>query len=166
MITKINCPVCDHPDVEGDICPNCETNLSVFRLMDDLPPVSPFLSGKTFLIPTLAILLLLLGFSLGAFATYWWATPRLSTPVVSQPTVVSEMKPKIPEIKRNCSRGFYYTVRPGDSLSLIASHFYGNLDSWNLLVDANPQLTDREDLIEVGELLLVPNLEEYFCGNF
>ncbi|MEC4982960.1 MAG: hypothetical protein SAJ37_12555 [Oscillatoria sp. PMC 1068.18] len=34
---KITCPVCDRPNIEGDVCPNCETNLSFVRMLIELP---------------------------------------------------------------------------------------------------------------------------------
>ena len=50
-------------------------------------------------------------------------------------------------------------VRKGDSLSLIASRFYGDFNFWSLISDANPQIQGRENSIEIGEVLLVPNLK-------
>lgn len=37
--TQLACPVCDRPAVTGDVCPNCETDLSVLRMLLELPPV-------------------------------------------------------------------------------------------------------------------------------
>jgi hypothetical protein len=35
--TKINCPVCGRTEIEGDICPNCETDLAAIVALSNLP---------------------------------------------------------------------------------------------------------------------------------
>ncbi len=37
---KLTCPVCDRTSIEGNICPNCETDLSSIRLLMTLPKVT------------------------------------------------------------------------------------------------------------------------------
>lgn len=37
MNLKLTCPVCDRPQIEGNICPNCETDLSLVRMLIELP---------------------------------------------------------------------------------------------------------------------------------
>lgn len=37
MKPKLTCPVCDRPEISGDICPNCETDLSLIRMLVELP---------------------------------------------------------------------------------------------------------------------------------
>jgi hypothetical protein len=34
---KTTCPVCNRSEIEIDICPNCETDLSAIRFLTDLP---------------------------------------------------------------------------------------------------------------------------------
>ena len=48
-----------------------------------------------------------------------------------------------------------YVVKEGDSLSLIAEKFYGDLYQWPKIMKAN-RLTNP-DLIEVGMVLLIPD---------
>ena len=47
MIAKqLTCPVCDRSQIEENICPNCETDLSVVRILVELPKerrISPWL---------------------------------------------------------------------------------------------------------------------------
>jgi nucleoid-associated protein YgaU len=57
-------------------------------------------------------------------------------------------------------------VKLGDSLSSIAERFYGNGALWSSLVKANPQLKGREDFLEIGEALIIPNREEAARGAF
>jgi C4-type Zn-finger protein len=37
MSTKITCPVCDRSAIEINICPNCQTDLSLIRMLSELP---------------------------------------------------------------------------------------------------------------------------------
>ncbi|WP_299493691.1 hypothetical protein [Acaryochloris sp. IP29b_bin.137] len=37
---KLTCPVCDRTAIDGNICPNCETDLSSIRLLMTLPEVA------------------------------------------------------------------------------------------------------------------------------
>ena len=34
---KLTCPVCDRSDIDSYCCPNCETDLSILRMMMELP---------------------------------------------------------------------------------------------------------------------------------
>ena len=181
MSVKLTCPVCDRSQIEDNICPNCETDLSTYRMLTELPVETPIETKEQkrtiplWLPIGIAILFLLLGLGLG-FAgnsiivrnqqpiTPNFATTPISIPETSpdelivSPTIAE--KPK--EIEQSQSKycgGFNYVVRKGDSLSLIASRFYGDSNSWLLISDANPKLKGRESLIKIGELLLVPNLE-------
>ncbi|MDF5722327.1 MAG: hypothetical protein PUP91_17930 [Rhizonema sp. PD37] len=39
MTTKLNCSVCGYTDIEGNNCPNCDTDLSLLRMLQQLPLV-------------------------------------------------------------------------------------------------------------------------------
>ncbi len=49
-----------------------------------------------------------------------------------------------------------YTVKPGDTLSHIAKHFYGKASAWNTIYDANRDQLDNPDRIQPGQVLRVP----------
>jgi LysM repeat protein len=52
-----------------------------------------------------------------------------------------------------------YTVQAGDSLSLIAQKFYGDLMRWGEIYDANKDLIgDNPDAIEIGMQLQIPGI--------
>ena len=115
----------------------------------------------------LAILILVLGFGLGAMGTSLFATkpsPPVSTATTTTP--LPELKP--PTIKSTAKStrsqsscgGFYYTVKRGDSLNKIAAQFYGSSQLFSKIVAVNPTLKGRESSIEIGEVFFVPNLEE------
>lgn len=173
MKTYLTCPVCDRPEIEGDICPNCETDLSLIRKLTELPsaPVATLLPPKSPAIASwvpigVAILILLLGIGLGAAGNSFYvqqqdAAVATVSPPVETSALPSEISQPLSELKipPTCS-GFYYTVRRGDSLSRVASQLYGDGNLWPQIVSANPQLQGRENSLEIGEVFLVPNLEE------
>jgi hypothetical protein len=37
MSVKLTCPVCDRSQIETNTCPNCESNLSTYRMLAELP---------------------------------------------------------------------------------------------------------------------------------
>ncbi len=49
-----------------------------------------------------------------------------------------------------------YTVQPGDSLSKIAKHFYGNAGAYMKIFEANQDQLDDPDKIRAGMTLKIP----------
>jgi Tfp pilus assembly protein FimV len=175
---KLTCPVCDRQEIEDNICPNCETDLSLIRQLQELPVVDeksiaipaenslttqPNISGKLVI---LAILILVLGFGLGAMGTSLLSQKPPSVSTATTITPLPELKPPAikytPKSTRSQSScgGFYYTVKRGDSLNRIAAQFYGRSQLLSKIVAVNPTLKGRESSIEIGEVFFVPNLEE------
>ena len=68
------------------------------------------------------------------------ATPAPS-PVVPDPVV---------------GAGRTYTVVPGDSLSKIAKHQYGDASKWRKIYEANRDLIKDPDLIHPGQTFKIP----------
>ena len=176
-MSVLTCPVCQRSQIETNTCPNCETDLATYRMLAELPVETPVKTQPKRTIPIwlpigIAVLFLLLGIGLGfagnsVIAKQQQTTPTIdvSTSVPTQiekpttPTIAEKIIEKETEPKSKSCGGFNYAVRSGDSLSLIASRFYGNVDSWSLISDANPAIEGREDAIEIGESLFVPNLK-------
>ena len=50
-----------------------------------------------------------------------------------------------------------YTVRPGDTLSVISRHFYGTTSKWHWIYQANRAKISNPDSIFAGEKLTIPN---------
>jgi hypothetical protein len=163
-MNKINCPVCQRADVEGNVCPNCETDLSSLRLLMELSPVvdNPTPTNRRGLLLGLALLLLILGIVLGTIASNLF--PRSLLPVTeSSPVIPPVREPITPPkevTKTVCVDGFKYTVRSGDSLSRIAKRFYGDESLLSPILEANSFLLDRPDSLEVGEKLFIPNSDK------
>ncbi|BDA69767.1 hypothetical protein RIVM261_074930 [Rivularia sp. IAM M-261] len=61
---KLMCPVCQRPDIENNICPNCETDLSLIRMLTELPQQRK--NTSIWLLVIVAIFCLILGFILAA----------------------------------------------------------------------------------------------------
>ncbi|SKB15038.1 conserved hypothetical protein [Planktothrix sp. PCC 11201] len=175
---KLICPVCDRPEIEDNICPNCETDLSLIRQLQELPvgdeksiviPAENLLTTQpniSIKLVILAILILILGFGLGAMGTSLFATQPSPPVSTATTTLLPELKPpaikSTPKSTRSQSScgGFYYTVKRGDSLNRIAAQFYGRSQLFSKIVAVNPTLKGRESSIEIGEVFFVPNLEE------
>lgn len=49
-----------------------------------------------------------------------------------------------------------YVVQPGDTLSRIASKFYGDPNKWNVIFEANKSLLRRPESVRVGQTLVIP----------
>ena len=177
MSLKLTCPVCERSQIETNTCPNCETDLSTYRMLAELP-IETFVATKEqkrtipiWLPIGIAVLFLLLGLGLGfagnsviakqqqtAPANISTSTPTqietTTTPIIAEKPTEEKIEPEL----KPCG-GFNYVVRSGDSLSLIALRLYGDSNSWSLISDANPAIQGKENAIEIGESLLVPNLE-------
>lgn len=54
------------------------------------------------------------------------------------------------------ARAQTYTVQPGDTLSKIAKHFYGNANDYMKIFNANQDQLDDPNKIKVGQVLKVP----------
>ena len=52
--------------------------------------------------------------------------------------------------------GFGYEVQPGDSLSKIAKHVYGDATRWKEIWEANKAAIPNPDLIHPGQQLSMP----------
>ena len=44
--TKIDCPVCGYQGIEGNICPNCDTDVSLIRSLAELPQLRKILDNR------------------------------------------------------------------------------------------------------------------------
>lgn len=181
MPVKLTCPVCERSQIEEDICPNCETDLSTYRMLAQLPVET--LTETTeqkrtipiWLPVGIAVFCLLLGVVLGFASNFLFSQQQPSITSTStttfnpipatnpdESTAFSALVEKTQELEqpptKSCG-GFYYQVRSGDSLSLIALRFYGNEQNWQLITQANPQLQGKENFLEIGKKLLIPNLD-------
>ncbi len=66
---------------------------------------------------------------------------------------------EIPVIPPDEPEKQFYTVVPGDSLSKIAKHFYGNANKYQLIFEANTPMLTHPDKIYPGQVLVIPPAE-------
>lgn len=64
-----------------------------------------------------------------------------------------ELEAEAEEIKAE-----FYTIKKGDSLSLIAKEFYGNPMKYKELFEANKEVIKNPDLIYPGQVIRIPKL--------
>lgn len=162
MNTKISCPVCDRPEIEGNICPNCETDLSLVRMLGELPEQEEKSPVKINLNMTEIIVIIIIAISfIFGVSTVFLAKEKVVKPPVEKPEIVKNEpeKPVAKTAEKACLSGFNYTVKRGDSLFLIANKFYGDSNLINLIIEKNSKLKGMENQLEIGDKLLIPNVE-------
>lgn len=86
-------------------------------------------------------------------------TPTTVSTTPKPPTQASPPKrvvapPTQPRDTKRAPR--YYVVRPGDSLSKIALHFYGSGGQWSKIYNANRAHIKNPNVIHVGQRLVIP----------
>ncbi|BCL33640.1 LysM peptidoglycan-binding domain-containing protein [Nostoc sp. MS1] len=152
MNTQLNCPVCSYQNITGDTCPNCDADLRVIRMLQELPHVP-----KSSVWPLrITLLLLIIGIGLGVASSWIFSPPQFNTVVVSAPSPVHQpITPPQPS-----SAPTTYTVQPGDNLSAIAQKLCGKETTWEIMLKANPQLQGKENYLKVGEVLKIPHCLE------
>lgn len=50
-----------------------------------------------------------------------------------------------------------HTVKKGESLSKIADHYYGDMMKYKQIFNANRDQVENENVIEIGQVLRIPN---------
>ena len=85
--------------------------------------------------------------------------------VESQSADVDRIRPAQPDVliitsDRNQPRRTYHTVKPNESLSIIADQYYNDQTKWTLIRDANPNKLMRNSGVRVGVRLVIPPLPE------
>ena len=166
MTSELSCPVCAYTEISGNSCPNCDTDLSLIRLLAELPPsnpqrTQPKVAGWQM---GVALLILMIGIGLGAMGSFLFlGRSQLFTNNIdsSRPIVVKSDRAAAPPIaqKTVSQQPPQYTVKLGDNLTKITEQLCGKGKSWQVMVKANAQLNTRPDLINVGEVLKLPNCE-------
>ena len=94
--------------------------------------------------------------------------------IVVQATIASGgAAPEVPEIPTGDGTGVevrvvqraeateqyrFYTVSPGDSLGAIAIKFYGTVDKYPLIFEANRAILSSPDRIRIGQRLAIPSI--------
>lgn len=187
MVTQsLSCPVCGHPDVQTNQCSNCETDLSLYRMLAELPP------QETTVAQTKQIPWQWIGISLAAVLVVGITTPFLwgygrellisqinsqiaqrQQEITAKLSSINQQQQELSKMLEDVSRqqdlvstlqnesegcgGFYYTIEKGNTLSQIANRFYQERGNVNLILEQNTQLQGRSDQLQIGETIFIPN---------
>ena len=163
MSIKLDCPVCGYKEIEKDICPNCDTDLVLIRMLQGLPELEePPPKIATWQLAVAAIILLI-GMGLGTLGSFLFFQPQQIAAIPSNnPIVITSPSPQASPITAPArpEEPTTYTVKLGDNLSLITERLCTKGTDWQVMLKANPQLKGRENYIDKGEILKVPNCKE------
>jgi len=169
---RLNCPVCGYQDLQKSICPNCDTDVSLLRSLLELPILetandTAIENGqnvpKESNVPKIWLLVLLgiaIGFAIGGWTGYSLfqsiTASRISSEKVGQATPPAIISSPVITPSPKISLTQTYTVQTGDALESLAVRFCGNDLAWRDWVNANPSLVGRQNELEVGEKLKIP----------
>ena len=182
MTHLLYCPVCGSKEIEGNICPNCDADLSLIRSLTELPALEKAegsegvrsISKVAGWQVGVALLILIFGIGLGTLGSFLFLQPQLARNTVNSPSSVAIKGDKTPLVPNppapfpsregGGERGVsplasQYVVKSGDNLTVLTEKFCGKGNSWQVMVKANPQLQSHPNLIDVGEVLKLPNCE-------
>jgi nucleoid-associated protein YgaU len=53
--------------------------------------------------------------------------------------------------------GQEYTIQPGDTLSRLAGQFYGAVNKWPKIYEANTKTIKNPDYIYIGQKIVIPS---------
>ncbi len=153
--TKINCPVCGYQGIESNTCPNCDSDVSLIRSLEELP------QHRKYWTTGIAILMLMIGITIGAAGSFFAVQTAIYTAIVPKPTVttIPNLTPQVitPVVPKPAPLLVTYTVKSGDTLSSIAAKFCNKPTDWQLIIAANPELQKRENKLDVDQVLKIPS---------
>ena len=162
MTHLLNCPVCGYKEIEGNICPNCDADLSLIRSLTELPALEKAESaGGVRRTPKVAIwqvgvalLILIFGIGLGTLGSFLFLQPQLARNTVNSPSSVAIKGDKTPLLpnppapfpsreggveggaeRRVSPLASQYVVKSGDNLTVLTEKFCGKGNSWQVMVN-------------------------------
>ncbi|MFQ4144144.1 LysM peptidoglycan-binding domain-containing protein [Chlorogloeopsis sp. ULAP02] len=165
MNIKLTCHVCGYTEIEANHCPNCDADLSLIRMLQELPQAEKSSFSIRFTAWQLGatLFILIVGIGLGGLGSFLFLEAKTLNTTIKAPSsvVITTSIPKPSPIPSpasvETSKPTTYTVKSGDHLSSLAEKFCGKGTSWQVMLKANPQLKRRKNYIEIGEVLKIPN---------
>jgi nucleoid-associated protein YgaU len=92
------------------------------------------------------------------------ATPALSIDRKPKVTVTPPREPvekkataRAPATTKTPVEGQEYTIQPGDTLSRLAGQFYGAVNKWPKIYEANTKTIKNPDYIYIGQKIVIPS---------
>lgn len=83
---------------------------------------------------------------------------QIPEPVID-PTQEPGVEVRVVQRATDTNEARFYTVQSGDSLGAIAIKFYGRVDFYDRIYQANRQILSSPDLIRTGQRLVIPPFE-------
>ena len=90
-ITQLNCPVCGYMEIQGNTCPNCDTDVSLIRMLQQLPQTEKTRRQVKVAGWQLAFtgVILVIGMGLGALGCFLFLQPQIFTSSSPSPVVIN-----------------------------------------------------------------------------
>lgn len=165
MSDEIKCPVCGKvgiPDyhAEDAVCPQCGSDLSIFRVIDQIPPAG--VKKKNVWMPIAAVAILTTAV-LGGIIVF--DEPKDSV-VIDMSSEIACLQDSIKTLNAQLdtpigsisnaplqSEGFKYVVRKGDSFWSISKRFYHTGTRYEEVASANG--LDSNSKLNVGDTIII-----------
>lgn len=167
MSDEIKCPVCGKvgiPDyhAEDTVCPQCGNDLSIFRVIDQIPQVG--VKKRNVWMPIAAVAILTTAVLGGVLL---FQEPKVST-IEDQSSRIACLQDSINVLKSRLeestatmpetqsssqSEGFKYVVRKGDSFWSISKRFYHTGTRYEEVATANG--LDSNSKLNVGDTIII-----------
>lgn len=163
MADDIKCPVCGKvgiPDyhAEDTVCPQCGSNLSIFRVIDQIPEDKP---KKNVWMPIAAVAIIATAVLGGILITQ---NPKEETQIDNQSAYIAQLNDSIQKLNvkihdmdktpgSDVQSGFNYVVKPGDSFWSISKRFYHTGTRYEEIATANG--LDVNSKLNVGDTIVI-----------
>lgn len=166
MSDEIKCPVCGKvgiPDyhVEDTVCPQCGSDLSIFRVIDQIPQAG--VKKRNVWMPIAAVAIL----TTAAMGILLFQGPKVPTiedqsdRIACLQDSVNVLKSRLEESTATASEtqslsqseGFKYVVRKGDSFWSISKRFYHTGTRYKEVAAANG--LDSNSKLNVGDTIVI-----------
>jgi hypothetical protein len=157
MSEEIKCPVCGKvgiPDYlsEDTTCPCCGTDLSIFRVIDQIPQVAP---RKRSLLSSVAIVAVLVAMVMGGILWSQRSVVPLEDKISGLEDSIASLNTELANLQRPLPplNGFKYVIRKGDSFWAVSNRFYGTGTKCKELAEANGLAVDSK--LNVGDTIII-----------
>lgn len=160
MSDEIKCPVCGKPGIpdyhaEDLTCPQCGSDLSIFRVIDQIPQDV----AKKNVWKSIAVVAILTTAALGGIALFKTTKPTesKSIEIACLQDSIRVLNAKLEQSKAESSApqisGFKYVVSKGDSFWSISKRFYHTGTRYEEVAKANGM--DCNSKLNVGDTIIV-----------
>jgi hypothetical protein len=159
---NIKCPVCGKVGIpnylsEDTTCPCCGTDLSIFRVIDQIPQAAP--KNKNFWMP-IAIAAVFAAMVMGGILLFRMPMAQTDESQTQQIACledsITSLNNKLADLQRRQivpSGGFTYVIRKGDSFWSISKRFYHTGTRYEEIAKANGLAVNSK--LNIGDTIIV-----------